>query len=115
MVMVVIAATMLGNSVLAQHSDQLLTGMVRNGERDTALIKLEIKLFNGQGEPQAITWTLDGRFSAMIDRSQFYHLVVHAEGFDTRRQTILSCSYHCIDRPLVIELMNPPYAICGNK
>jgi hypothetical protein len=114
-VLVVLAATMLGDSVLAQRAEHLLTGKVMNGDRDTALTNLEMNLFNSQGEQQVITWSLDGRFSAMIDRSQFYHLVVSAEGFETRRQMILSCSYNCIDRPLVIELMNPPYAVCGNR
>ncbi len=89
--------------------------MVLNGDRDTALTSVEMNLFNSQGEQQVITWSLDGRFSAMIDRSQFYHLVVRAGGFETWRHTILSCSYNCIDRPLVVELMNPPYAVCGNR
>jgi hypothetical protein len=114
-VLVVLATTMLGDSVLAQRGGHLLSGMVLNGDRDTALTNLEMKLFNSQGEQQMISWWLDGRFSAIIDRLQFYHLVVRADGFETRRQTILSCSYNCIDRPLVIELMNPPYAVCGDR
>jgi hypothetical protein len=105
----------LGDSVLAQRAEYRLTGMVMNGDRDTALTHLEMKLFNSHGEQQVITWSLDGRFSAMIDRSQLYHLVVSADGFEPKRQAILSWSYNCTDRPLLIELMNPPYAVCGNR
>lgn len=90
-------------------------GRVVDADHDTTLVSLAIELFNAQGERQAITWDTDGHFNARIDRTQFYQLVVRADGFAAHRELVPSCSYHCLTYTWTIAMTNEPPTICGNK
>lgn len=114
-VVVVLAATLLSSDARSQSPEQELMGRVVDADHDTTLVSLAIELFNAQGERQAITWDTDGHFNARIDRTQFYQLVVRADGFAAHRELVPSCSYHCLTYTWTIAMTNEPPTICGNK